>query len=60
MDLEKLKELDAVLHQNSYSDEVFAGMLPYVHMYVATRARLRELPLREVASSLVMIAGGKR
>ncbi|HLH74481.1 MAG TPA: hypothetical protein VKX96_14420 [Chloroflexota bacterium] len=60
MDLEKLKNLDALLHQNGYSDDVFAGILPYVQLYVTTRTGLRELPLRDVASSLVMIAGGKR
>ena len=60
MNLARLKELDAVLHQNQYRDEVFIGMLPYVELYLQSLPRLRELPLREVKAATVMLAGGER
>ncbi|HVB96415.1 MAG TPA: hypothetical protein VNG11_01655 [Chloroflexota bacterium] len=60
MDLTQLKVLDRLLCQNDYSDEVFAGMLPFVTAYVESLPRLREIPLGEVASATVMLAGGKR
>jgi len=60
MDVTQLKELDRLLFQNDYSDEVFAGMLPFVRAYVESLPRLREIPLGEVPSATVMLAGGKR
>lgn len=60
MDVAQLKELDRMLFQNEYSDEVYTGMLPYVTAYVESLPRLREIPLGEVASATVMLAGGER
>lgn len=60
MDLQQLKELDAVLFNHNYSDEVFAGLLPHVAAYLQLAHRLRSLPLGEVKSATVVVAGGKR
>ena len=58
--IEQLKALDAVYTRNDYDDEVLAAMLPYVAAYVNAMPRLRALPLGEVRSPFVMVAGGRR
>jgi hypothetical protein len=58
--LAKLKQLDALLFQSGYSEEVFAGLLPYVAAYFETMPVLREMELGEIKAATVMLGGGKR
>ncbi len=60
MDVAQLKAIDALLFGNQYSDETFEKILPHYQLYVEAQAKLRALPLGEVQSALVMLAGGKR
>ncbi|MCX6021744.1 MAG: hypothetical protein NTZ05_08430 [Chloroflexi bacterium] len=60
MDLAQFKAIDALLHNKSYSDETFEKILPHYKIYLEAQAKLRALPLGEVQSATVMLAGGKR
>jgi hypothetical protein len=60
LDAGQLKEIDALLKNNQYDDEVYEKILPYVSVYLETASRLRQLPLGEVKGVTVMLAGGKR
>jgi hypothetical protein len=60
LNLTQLKEIDALLRDNHYDDEVFLEILPYVQSYLEAASTLRALPLGEVKAATVMLAGGKR
>jgi hypothetical protein len=60
MDLQQLKALDAMLHQNTYADEVFARLLPGVNGNFQAAKELRAMPLGEVRPVTVLYAGEQR
>lgn len=60
MDVETLKKLDALLKNNAYDDATFEKILPHYQEYLEAREKLRALPLGEVQTAQVMLAGGQR
>lgn len=60
MDMATLKAIDALLKNSDYDDATFEKILPHYQGYLEAREKLRELPLGEVQSAQVMLAGCKR
>ncbi len=60
MDLETLKNIDALLRNNGYDDATFEKILPHYKEYLEAREKLRAQPLGEVQTAQVMLAGAKR
>jgi hypothetical protein len=60
MDLQQLKALDALYHQNNYSDEVFNRLLPGVNAYLQAAKQLRAMPLGEVRPVTTLYAGERQ
>jgi hypothetical protein len=59
-DTPELRRLDELVGDNHYSDETYAGLLPYMAAYLEAAVKLRALPLTETKGMLVMLAGGRR
>ena len=60
MDIETLKKIDTLLKNNAYDDATFEKILPHYQEYLEAREKLRALPLGEVQTAQVMLAGGRR
>ena len=60
MDLATLKAIDALLKNNDYDDATFEQVLTHYRQYLEAREKLLELPLGEVQTAQVMLAGGER
>jgi hypothetical protein len=60
MDVATLKALDGILKNNGYDDATFEKILPHYQEYLDAREKLRALPLGEVQTAQIMLAGGKR
>lgn len=59
-DLELLKQIDALTMGNNYDEETFKNILPHFQAYLEAREKLRHLPLGDVKSAAVMLAGAQR
>jgi hypothetical protein len=55
-ELVALKQMDALLLQNAYSDATYAAILEQLHGYLNTLPELRRVPLGEVRSAQVQRA----
>ncbi len=60
MDLAALKQIDALTAGNRYDDATFEKILPNFQAYLEAREKLRALPLGDIKSAMVMLAGGVR
>ncbi len=60
MDLATLKALDALLKGSNYDDATFEQILAQYQEHLDAREKLRRLPLGEVQTAQVMLAGGER
>lgn len=59
-ELEAIKNMDALLLQNDYEDDAIQSLLPYFKAYLGASKKLRALPLGNVRSYSIMVAGGER
>ena len=60
MDVAILKAIDALLKNNAYDDATLEKILPHYLEHLEARAKLQALPLGEVQTAQVMLAGGQR
>jgi len=55
-ELAALKQMDALLLGNAYTDATFTGILEQLHGYLTTVSKLRQVPLGEAPSAQVLRA----